>query len=92
MILPDEVLLVFLLPLAVQVVLVLPHLLPHLVHLEDGHDHDDNGDDDGNDGDEGDKGEDEEEFLPSLLHKSHTQASWSGSSHQDSPCTSGRCR
>ena len=35
MILPDEVLLVFLLPLAVQVVLVLPHLLPHLVHLED---------------------------------------------------------
>ena len=75
MILPDEVLLVFLLPLAVQVVLVLPHLLPHLVHLEDWHDHDDNGDDDG-DGDGDDKGEDEEEFLPSPLHKSHTQESW----------------
>ena len=91
MILPDEVLLVFLLPLAVQVVLVLPHLLPHLVHLEDGHDHDDNGDGDGDD-DDGDKGEYEEEFLPSPLHKSRTQESWSGSSRRDSPCTSGRCR
>ena len=56
MILPDEVLLVFLLPLAVQVVLVLPHLLPHLVHLEDGHDHDDNGDGDGDDDDGDDDG------------------------------------
>ena len=54
-------------------------------------DGDGDGDDDANDDDD-DKGEDEEEFLPSPLHKSHTQASWSGSSRRDSPCTSGRCR